>query len=96
MAQQYIKNPVVIEAIRVKDALQMAEENWSGLPSWLTDAYEVKTPGEGIVFERGQISINTLEGTMIANKGDWIIRGVKGEIYPCKHDIFKESYSPYP
>jgi len=40
----------------------------------------------------GFIEIETLEGTMIANHGDWIIKGVKGEIYPCKNDIFQETY----
>jgi len=38
------------------------------------------------------IRIHTLEGTMIANKGDWIIKGLRGEFYPCKPDIFKKSY----
>lgn len=36
--------------------------------------------------------IKTLEGTMVANVGDWIIRGVKGEFYPCKPDIFEATY----
>jgi hypothetical protein len=36
--------------------------------------------------------IDTLEGKMIANKGDWIIRGVQGEFYPCKPDIFEQTY----
>lgn len=39
-----------------------------------------------------EIEIETLEGTMKANKGDFIIRGVKGELYPCKPDIFYETY----
>ncbi|MFA5248417.1 MAG: hypothetical protein WC877_00925 [Dehalococcoidales bacterium] len=38
------------------------------------------------------ILINTLEGTMIANPGDWIITGIKGEKYPCKSDIFDATY----
>lgn len=38
------------------------------------------------------IKIKTLEGVMTAQKGDWIIRGVKGEIYPCKDEIFRETY----
>ena len=39
-----------------------------------------------------EMEIETLEGTMKANKGDFIIRGVKGELYPCKEDIFYETY----
>jgi hypothetical protein len=42
--------------------------------------------------EDGTLLIDTLEGTMIAFPGDWIIRGVKGEIYPCKPDIFAQTY----
>lgn len=38
------------------------------------------------------VDIETLEGTMHASPGDWIIRGVKGEIYPCKPDIFETTY----
>ncbi len=38
------------------------------------------------------LSIGTLEGHMLANVGDWIIRGVKGELYPCKPDIFEATY----
>lgn len=38
--------------------------------------------------------IATLEGEMLANIGDWIIKGVKGEIYPCKPDIFEATYEP--
>jgi hypothetical protein len=40
----------------------------------------------------GGVEIKTLEGTMVANPGDWIIRGVKGELYPCKPDIFEATY----
>jgi len=39
-------------------------------------------------------AIETLEGVMVANPGDWIITGVKGEVYPCKDDIFKMTYEP--
>ncbi len=38
------------------------------------------------------VKIETLEGTMIGNVGDWIITGVNGEIYPCKPDIFEKTY----
>lgn len=44
------------------------------------------------VDEFGALYINTLEGTMMANNGDYIIRGVKGEYYPCKPDIFEATY----
>lgn len=43
---------------------------------------------------RSYIGIPTLEGTMRANAGDWIIRGIKGELYPCRDDIFRQTYEP--
>lgn len=41
-----------------------------------------------------ELRIKTLEGEMTAQRGDWIIRGVKGEVYPCKPDIFEATYEP--
>ena len=40
------------------------------------------------------LAIPTLEGLMLASEGDWIIRGIKGELYPCKPDIFEATYEP--
>lgn len=42
----------------------------------------------------GKLLITTLEGVMTADLGDWVIKGVKGEIYPCKPDIFEATYEP--
>jgi hypothetical protein len=50
----------------------------------------VAAPGD--LCGRGQFLIQTLEGDMHANPGDWIIKGVKGEFYPCKPDIFAATY----
>lgn len=51
--------------------------------------------GDSCIFDsEDQFVIQTLEGTMTAEKGDWIIKGVKGEFYPCKPDIFDASYEP--
>jgi len=41
-----------------------------------------------------KLSIHTPEGDMVAHTGDWIIKGIRGELYPCKDDIFRESYAP--
>lgn len=73
------KKPVVIEAVQwpIKDQSQ-----W---PSWLSSA-------NGISLNNGCCYIDTLEGEMCASPGDWIIRGVKGELYPCKPDIFAATY----
>ena len=76
---KYRKKPVVIEAI-------------------LWDGYNVK---EIIAFigdtmasfdASGEMKIRTLEGTMTAQAGDYIIKGVQGEFYPCKPDIFEQTY----
>ena len=42
----------------------------------------------------GKLGITTLEGVMTADVGDWIIKGIKGECYPCKSDIFADTYDP--
>lgn len=51
-------------------------------------------PERGTGVRSGTLEIRTLEGTMTASEGDWIIRGVKGELYPCKPDIFEATYEP--
>jgi len=89
---KFRKLPVEIEAIRASDAILAARNNWSALPEWLRDAYDSKEPGKGIVFAADAVHITTLEGVMAAAPEDWIIRGVKGELYPCKPDIFAATY----
>lgn len=86
---KFRKKPVVIEAIRFlgKDSIPEILD-WA---NWTVAAAGHKTDdGEWIPI----IEIPTLEGTMIAAPGDWIIRGVKGELYPCKPDIFAATYEP--
>lgn len=79
--QAYRKKPVVIEAMRYDGRNAMAILAW------------VQTPEISEDFGGG-IEIPTLEGTMRADVGDWIIRGIKGEFYPCKPDIFAATYEP--
>jgi len=84
---KFKKKPVVIEAWQWKGKLP------NSIPSWMHEAFG-KMPGElcqsGIVGDT--VVIHTLEGDMAANPGDWIIQGVKGEIYPCKPNIFEATY----
>jgi len=75
---KFRKKPVVIEAI------QLIEENIPDILEFCGD--KIKSH-----FLIG-IVIETLEGDMLADKGDWIIKGVKGEFYPCKPDIFAMTY----
>lgn len=60
-------------------------------PPWLIHALCAKTVDAD---PSGGLQIKTLEGTMRADVGDWIIQGVKGELYPCKPDIFAATYDP--
>ena len=84
---KYRKKPVVIEAIKWTGTLDLWMERDKN--KLLIDAYE---SGEVIIPTDGTLHIRTLEGVMIASKGDYIIKGVKGEIYPCKPDIFEMTY----
>jgi hypothetical protein len=87
-AQRFRKKPVEVEAILASEAIQYAGQAWDQLPDWLAETYE-----HGIVvFTPTEVFIKTLEGTMRAEKGDWIIRGIQGELYPCKPDVFEATY----
>ena len=61
------------------------------IPDWLAEASK---DNRAAFLSDNTIAIHTLEGTMRAEVGDWIIRGVKGELYPCKPDIFAATYDP--
>lgn len=79
---QYRKKPVVIEAIRYTVESCSAVHDFLGIENHNPDAGGC---------DQG-IYIKTLEGYMRADVGDWIIRGVQGEFYPCKPDIFDATY----
>jgi hypothetical protein len=79
---KFRKKPVVIEAVQNTAALLPAE-----LHAFLGSF-------DGAHVEGQSILIATLEGEMRADPGDWIIKGVKGEFYPCKPDIFEATYEP--
>lgn len=84
---KYRKKPVEIEAFQYDGDFQYRKGNYY-IPKWGTEAYE-----KGILFFDGPtLKIKTLEGDMKASVGDFIIRGVKGELYACKPDIFEKTY----
>lgn len=84
----YRKRPVLVEAVLVSELLRTAGNDWRELPAWMKAAYE-----DGrILFLPGAVEILTLEGRMRAERSAWIIRGKKGELYPCRGDIFAETY----
>jgi hypothetical protein len=98
---KYRKKPVVIEAVQFVEVARTnrghgvsVEHNDSEIADFMRVPVRLLTePGEkpeGV----SSIEIKTLEGTMRASVGDWIIKGVKGEFYPCKPDIFAATYEP--
>jgi hypothetical protein len=80
-AARFRKRPVVVEAMR------FTAENGRQVWEWADS--KPMYDGEGRVIG---LRIYTLEGDMKANFGDWIIKGVQGEFYPCKPDIFEATY----
>jgi len=82
---KFRKKPVVIEARR----LIPGTDNWKDVCDWIQGADPRPDFGH---LGGGSVRITTLEGDMIASPGDWIIKGVQGEFYPCKPDIFEATY----
>jgi hypothetical protein len=92
---RYRKKPVVIEAFQMTRERRTDNSEW---PNWLHDAWnqDKGTPGAlSNVIEGsgdGALKISTLEGEMKIDWDDFIIQGVKGELYPCKPEIFDATY----
>lgn len=86
--KRFRKKPVEIEAV------QLQADNPGVVVGWINDnggeAHMRGGPGGG--SKGGSVLIDTLEGMMQAAQGDWVIRGVAGEFYPCKPEIFAASY----
>lgn len=80
---KFRKKPVVIDAVQFRSGEQSYEMDklTGGVGSG-----RISYPQDGTML------VDTLEGSMIARSGDWIIRGIKGELYPCKPDIFAATY----
>lgn len=84
------KKPVEVEAIQWKplDMLIYEVMKFMGIDKSNMKDKEILAFGK----YKGELTIETLEGIMTVSDGDWIIKGVKGEFYPCKPDIFAETY----
>lgn len=96
---KYRKKPVVIEAMHFEGGnaqlhavYQWIEKNTQG--SFDVNDPSAPVPGSGVSIDAatGFMVIATLEGVMQVKAGDYVIRGVKGEFYPCRADIFEETY----
>ena len=93
---KYRKKPIVIEAFQMTVTRRMYNDDW---PEWMHAAWNKERDAEGALQRANmesllpdQLEIVTLEGLQRISWGDYIIRGVKGEIYPCKPDIFEATY----
>ena len=88
MVTKYRKKPVVIEAFKWTGDRYQKED-----PEWIVEAIKnVIVWFNDIGTEKCTMEIKTLEGNHIANRGDYIIQGIQGEIYPCKSEIFDATY----
>lgn len=97
---RYRKKPVVIEAFQMTKERRWDNSEW---PTWLNQAWQ-KGAGEGgvwidpdadVIPSRGsaeELVCGTLDGVTRIDWDDWIIQGIKGELYPCKPDIFEATY----
>jgi hypothetical protein len=83
---KFRKKPIEIAAFRL------------GVDPWPDWAWQLVTTNDIIIHGEWDhlthADVRTLEGVMRAIRGDWLIQGVKGEVYPCKPDIFKATYEP--
>lgn len=92
---KYRKKPVVIEAFQMTPARRADNSEW---PQWMHQAWNKNAGQPGALLNQiegssdGPLCIETLEGRMKVNWNDFIIRGVKGELYPVRDDIFRETY----
>ena len=87
---KYRKKPVVIEAVQFNGFnKENGQVDLSERPEWLISEF-----GKKVIFfdKRNTLTIKTLEGNMTVNIGDWIIKGVNEELYPCKPNIFEQTY----
>jgi len=88
MAQKFRKKAVIIEAMLWDGTAEGA----TPVINWILDGNGTATYRDEFEPQGNSLGIQTLEGTMRASAGDWIIRGVQGEFYPCRSDIFEATY----
>lgn len=86
---KFRKKPVVIEAVQYDGTEKSVDE-------FLNRDFVAPLVNPDVIFKigGGECLISTAEGVVKAVAGDWIIRGIKGELYPCKPDIFAATYEP--
>jgi len=75
---RFVKKPIIVEAVQLRMDMLETMHKFLGVKNY--------------VMRDGKFIVKTLEGEHIANIGDWIIKGIAGEFYPCKPDIFEKTY----
>ena len=90
---KYRKKPVVIEAVQLTEEVFWDQQDNEKLVFGRFAFNGSWHPGDRKIYNV-YVIIDTLEGRMKAELGDWIIKGIKGEFYPCKPDIFNATYDP--
>jgi len=98
-ARKFRKKPVVIEAVRATGTPQSNREiiDWargSRTPAYMDTRFVRLDDGNVLADSTQCLTIATLEGAMWVDPGDWIIKGVEGEFYPCKPSVFDQTYEP--
>lgn len=89
---RYRKKPVIVEAFQMTEKRRWDNSEW---PVWLHRAWQLEPGQRNALFckdNEPELFIFTLEGEHKVTFGDYIIQGIKGELYPCKPDIFEASY----
>jgi hypothetical protein len=88
---RFRKRPVEVDALQFEPS-----PTGPGAPLWALQDWldEMGAAADGWFIAPDRIKIPTPEGVMTARPGDWIIRGIHGEFYPCKPDIFDQTYEP--
>lgn len=100
MNYRYQKKPIEVQAFQMTPERFNDNSDW---PEWLNYAWQKENDEPGALFNHlnsktgeGGLAINTLEGRFYIYQHDWIIRGIQGELYPCKPDIFEATYQELP
>ena len=85
--RKFRKKPAVIEAMQFNGF-----DDYLLAVAWMKNCGDTWALANEVYYKTPIMISNTLEGAMAATPGDWIIRGIKGEFYPCKPDIFEATY----
>ena len=93
MIQKYRKKPVVIEAIQWNGSNELELKRFAGDSIRIDIVRESESLNEGrLIYKQTDVYVMTLEGETTLSKGSYLVKGINGEYYPCKPDIFDKTY----